>query len=318
MKIVILAFNVGLSKGLVNGPGMDLFNLAKFVSKHLPKVQLSIYTHLESNSYIPGVEIKTARYATDLLNDIRKCDVFHCWSGLTSCFLATIELANAHKKPVVLGPNLFDAVEYEKEKIFLDKVEYQKILTVNDRLKYLISKKHVLPTKDVERFMVGPDISVWTPPDKYGKHILWKGNSRHMVKDIEFAKRVRNNLKQYEFLFLGDGKPYDYNSHMKDAKKAYLYICTSLSETKGTALMEQWAAGVPSVTHPKVYMHGENYKTGIITSRDVDSYCEAISEIMEDSELREDLSLGARQYMLERFSSKLVAEEYLRVLENVS
>ena len=81
--------------------------------------------------------------------------------------------------------------------------------------------------------------------------------------------------------------------------------------------MEQWSAGVPSVTHPQVYLHGENYSTGIFISRDVDSYCEAISEIMENSELRKDLSLGARQYMLESFNPRLIVEQYLRILKDV-
>lgn len=318
MKIVILAFNIGISKGIVNGPGMDLLNLAKFVSKHLPKVQLSIYTHLESFSDIPKVEIKTVRYAADLLNDIRECDVFHCWSGLMSAFSTIIQLANTYNKPVILGPNLLDTVEYGKEKAFLKSVKYKKILTVNDRLRYSISNKHALLMDKFESLMVGPDVDLWSPPDRYAKYILWKGNSRHMVKDIEFAKEIENNLKQYEFLFLGDGRPYDYRDHIGEAKRASLYICTSLSETKGTALMEQWSAGVPSVTHPKVYLHGENYRTGIVTNRTVESYCEAISEIMENSELRKDLSTGARKYMLENFDSKLIAEQYLRILEDVS
>ena len=121
MKIVILAFNFGISKGFVNGPGMSLYNFAKFISKHFPKVELCIYTHLESFSNIPGVEIKTVRYATDLMNDIRACRVFHHWSGLTDTFLTIVQLANSNNKPVILGPNLLDTVEGKKEKRFLDR-----------------------------------------------------------------------------------------------------------------------------------------------------------------------------------------------------
>ena len=317
MRIVILAFNFGISKGLVNGPGMSLYNFAKFVSKYLPKIQLCIYTHLESHSKVPGVEVKTLRYAGDLLYDIRSCNAFHCWSGLTDTFLTVIQLANSNKKPVILGPNLFDTVNCKKEKKFLDNIEYKKILTVNDRLKYLISNKYALPTDRMESFVVGPDIDQWTPPDKYGNYILWKGNSRHMVKDIEFAKKVEDKLKQYEFLFMGDGRPYGYSGHIEEAKRAYLYISTSLSETKGMALLEQWSAGVPSVTHPKIYQHGENYRTGIITSRDIDSYCDAISEIMSNKELREDMSKGAREFVLEEFNPKLITEQYMRIIEDV-
>jgi glycosyltransferase involved in cell wall biosynthesis len=297
---------------------MSLYNFAKFASEYLPEIQLSIYTHMESSSIIPGIKIKTTKQTTDLLDDIKHCNAFHCWSGLTDTFLTIVRLANTFRKPVILGPNLFDTVEYKKEKAFLNNTEYKTILTVNDRLKYLILDKHVLLTDKIESFIVGPDIDTWCPPDKYDKYILWKGNSKHMVKDIGFAKEIRNKLRQYEFLFLGDNKPYGYSDHIEVAKKASLYISTSLSETKGMALMEQWSAGVPSVTHPKIYQHGENYKTGIITSRDVGSYCEAISEIMENSKLRNDLSLGARRFVLENFNPKLIIEQYIEIIKDVS
>ena len=64
----------------------------------------------------------------------------------------------------------------------------------------------------------------------------------------------------------------------------------------GLALAEQWTAGIPSVTHPKIYLHGENYKTGIITNRTVDDYCSTIREIMEDDTLYKSLSEGAEHY----------------------
>jgi hypothetical protein len=316
MKLVILAFNVGISKGFVNGPGMSLLNFVKFLSKYEPDIRLSIYTHLESISDIPNVDIKTTRYSTDLLNDIRECFAFHCWSGLTDSFLPLIRLANTYRKPVILGPNLFDTVEFEKEKYFLDNIEYKKILTVNDRLGYNISNKYALLKSKLQSFIVGPDVEAWTPPDRYAKYILWKGNSRHMVKDIAFAKNIKDKLSRYEFLFMGDGRPYDYRGHIEDARRAYLYMSTSLSETKGMALMEQWAAGVPSVTHPKIYQHGINYKTGIITNRNVNDYCDAISEIMENSELREDLSNGAREYILKNYDPILIVEKYKQILLN--
>jgi glycosyltransferase involved in cell wall biosynthesis len=273
---------------------------------------------LESFSEIPGVKIKTIKHTTDLTNDIKSCSVFHCWSGLINSFLNIIKIANLHKKTVILGPNLFDTVNAEREKIFLNNIKYDKILTVNDRLKYLISDKHCLLTDDIESFVVGPDVELWAPPDKYDKYILWKGNSSHMVKDISFAKKIAGKLREHKFLFLGDGRPYSYDDHVEAAKKAYLYISTSLSETKGMALLEEWSAGVPSVTHPKIYQHGVNYKTGIITNKDVDSYCEAISEIMNNKELRKDLSIGAREFILNRFDPKMIAEQYLRIVEDVS
>jgi len=319
MKIVVLAFNVGVSKNnFTNGPGMSLYNFATFVSRYLPEVDLSIYTQLETTSSVPGVKIRLARYATDLVNDIKQCSTFHCWSGLTKNFLEIINIANLHNKVVILGPNLFDTVNLKLESLFLKKIKYDKILTVNDRLKYLISNKHILLTDKLESFVVGPDLDLWSPPERYGKYILWKGNSSHMVKDIKFAKEVASRLGKYDFVFMGDGEKYRYDEHIDKAKKAYIYMSTSLSETKGMALMEQWAAGVPSITHPKIYQHGEHYGTGIVTNKDINSYCDAVKEVMENDNLRRDLSDGARLFMLRRFDPKLIAQQYSRIIDNVS
>ena len=50
----------------------------------------------------------------------------------------------------------------------------------------------------------------------------------------------------------------------------------------------------------------------------MESYCEAILEIMQDRKLRADLSDGARSFMLDRFNPKLIVDQYLKVIENVS
>ena len=64
----------------------------------------------------------------------------------------------------------------------------------------------------------------------------------------------------------------------------------------GLAMTEQWAAGIPSVSHPKIYFHGENYKTGIITSKNVDDYSKAIIEIMENDTLYKSMSYECRNF----------------------
>lgn len=87
----------------------------------------------------------------------------------------------------------------------------------------------------------------------------------------------------------------------------------SLSETIGLSMVEQWAAGIPSVTHPKIYLHRVNYFTGIITSRTVDDYVEAIEEIMEDDLLYQQLSIGARKFVEGRFLPEAVLQNFERV-----
>ena len=317
MKIVFLAFNIGISRGLTNGPGMCLYNFAKFMSKHMPEVDLSIYTRLKSTSFLSNVKIQNISNLKQLKRDISECSILHCWSGLDTCFADIIRYANNMKKYVILGPNLLDLVSSGSEREFLKNICYNKVLTVNDRLKYSLSMGHGIDLDLISVFQVGPDLDEWAPTIASERYVLWKGNRNHIVKDIGFALEVEKSLPQYRFLLLGRDSPYSYKKHISEAKGAALYFSSSISETMGLALAEQWAAGVPSVTHPNIYLHGENYKTGIITNRDVSSYCNAIIEIMENEALRKNLSQGARAYMEKNFSSEYIIDQYNRIIQYV-
>ena len=104
--------------------------------------------------------------------------------------------------------------------------------------------------------------------------------------------------------------------YMLWGKKDYkVYFSTSLSETMGMGLAEQWAAGIPSVTHPKIYLHGTNYQTGIITNRDIDSYCDAIVEIMENEYLYDSLSSGSRLFAESLFNPSKICNEYFDIIQ---
>jgi len=319
-KVVILAFNVGRSGELVNGPGISLRNLLFFLKTFYPKVSISIFTSYSVTDRVAGVRYFKINDSDSLRLEIKASDVVHCWSGLRDRFLEGVCLANKEGRPVILGPNLIDGVEYTAEQRFLDKINFDLLLTANPRLRYFLTKIHGLNFSKTDSFMVGPDLDLWTPPSKVGEYILWKGNGRNPVKDVRFAKRVSQNsrMQKYRFVFLGDEKRFDYKNCIGIASQARLYINTSLSETKGMAQLEQMAAGVPSVTHPKVYCHGENYVTGIVTNKTVDDYADAIEEIMEDNKLRKDLMAGSRSYIEENFLPQDIASKYMEILENVS
>jgi len=64
-------------------------------------------------------------------------------------------------------------------------------------------------------------------------------------------------------------------------------------------------------------MHGKNYETGIIVSRDIDSYCSAIDEFMNNDSLKKELSFGCRKYVENNFNSKIIFEKYLEVISEV-
>lgn len=310
MKITIIAFNFGPTKRFTNGPGMSLFNFCKAIA---PKIKVDLFLDLKAEVSIPGVSIFSSKDFSSFSKSIRRSDLVHHWSGLTASLMRLTEEANKLNKKLILGPNLIDCVELNKEKALLSRVNPYKILSVNDRLKYNISFNHDIHHQMIETFIVGPDLDEWTPSLKKDNFILWKGNTNHFVKDINFALKLKEKLTKYNFNIMGHPKPYNYREHINEAKQAKLYINTSLSETKSQTLMESWASGVPSVTHPKVYLHGVNYETGIIINKTEEDYAEAIAEIMENPILHSRLSDGAYQYCLKNFSYSELLNKYINI-----
>jgi len=321
-KIVIIGFNIGEAGSYVNGPGCCLFNFVNFLKKSDENIKIDIYCEIPKGRLSRDLEVRSLSDPS-LSQSIRSCDVVHLWSGMTQLQKNALVYASHLGKKIIIGPNVIDTVNFDKEQSFLfnglgdSKINYSKILTTNDKLNYKIAKDHRIPLGKIEKFLVGPDIKQWRRSENKGEFILWKGNSKHFVKDVEFALRVKEALPQYRFKFFGHPKPYDYLGHIDEAKRAKLYFSTSMSETMGLTLVEQWACGTPSVTHPKIYMHGENYKTGIITNKTIEDYCQAITEIMEDESLCKKLSTGAEEFVKNNFSRKAVLKNYFTILENL-
>jgi len=315
MNIVFLAFNYGYAGATVNGPGMCLFNFINFIKQEYSDINIKIYTKLRALTNHSQLNIYNISDHINLTKDIMKADIVHHWSGLVPGFKVALEIAHNFNKKIIIGPNLIDTVEMEKEQNFLNNLHYFKMLVVNKRLKFKIAKDHNIPLNKLEVFQVGPDIKLWKPSKIKNDTILWKGNSNQHVKDVNFALAVKDKLRgKYRFKFFGYPKPYDYFSHIDEAKKSKLIIVTSLSETMGLALAESWAAGIPSITHPKIYLHGKNYETGIITNKTVNDYVKAINEIMKNEKLYSYLSLGCRTYMENNFSAKIIVTKYIEIL----
>lgn len=307
MKLVIIAFNIGTAGRFVNGPGMTLFNFIKFYKSVIPESTIDIFTQLNCSGYQSKLISNK-----DVPSTIASADCVIHWSGITEQILNVIKLANRLDKQVIIGPNVIDTVELAKEKDYFEKVKFDKLFSVNERLVYQISKAHDIDINKIKTLMVGPDLDLWTKINEKNNAILWKGNGKQYAKDVSMGLEIAASLPQYEFKFIGHPEPYEYAKHIIHAKQCKLYMCTSKSETMGLALMEQWAAGVPSITHPKIYMHGINYKTGIITNRDINSYREAIVEIMENNDLYQHLSLGAENYMKTHFNPKNIIQKFLK------
>jgi len=295
-EITVIAFNYGNAGRYVNGPGMCLVNFVKNLKKC--GVKVNVFTKMNSN--FPGTIPLTN--LSELRSAIKRSFVLHHWSGMGLLFEYAVNLANKQEYiKVLIGPNVIDTVSFDLESSYLSKVRYDHILTANEHLKFKIAREHKIPLDKMGVLMIGPDRDLWAPIEEDNGKILWKGNSKQSVKDIKFALEVQKAMPEYEFEFIGYPKPYDYMSHIKSAKSCHLYFSTSLSETMGLGLAEQFCAGIPSVTHPKIHLNGENYRTGIITNRTVPDYCAAIREIMEDDALYRSLSKGAIEFSWKKF-----------------
>lgn len=311
MKIVVLAFNIGPAKRFTNGPGMSLHNFVKSIGS---RFKVDIFTTLRVEQKIDSVNYYSIENIAQLKSSIRSSDYVHHWSGISNHYAFGGKVANDFCKPLIIGPNVLDTVQKSDEKTLLNTVSPSYVLSVNDRLKYKISKEHELDLSRMSTFIVGPEMELWRPNGNDTGFIMWKGNSKHFAKDIDFGLKLEKALPQYNFKFIGHPSPYLYSDHIDLAKSASLYVGTSISETKSQTLMESWASGVCSVTHPKIYLHGKNYETGIITNKTIEDYSEAIIEIMEDERLRGNLRAGAYEYAVENFSSEVLFLTYCGIL----
>tara|TARA_R110002020_G_scaffold50716_9_gene143376 strand:+ start:100856 stop:101824 length:969 start_codon:yes stop_codon:yes gene_type:complete len=315
LNITFTTFNFGTSGSFVNGPGTSIYNLCRILKKYNKDINIDVFSHLE-----PGTNdrrmfnVRPLDDRRSVIKSINNSDILHNWSGLGKLHKEYIYIANKNKKDVFIGPNAIDCVSLLSEKAFLKNLSFKKIFTINTRLRHLISKEHEIDLSRINLLMVGPDPAVWAPSEEKKFDVLWKGNAAHFVKDVEFGISVSKRLPQYSFKFIGYPDPYRYKDHIEDAKSSKIYMCTSLSETMGIALMEQWLAGVPSITHPKIYLHGANYETGIVTNRDLDSYCEAVVEIMSNNNLHASMSQGCRLYMENNFSDKNTYNNYMNII----
>ncbi len=311
IKIVILTFNYGLAGKYPNGPGICLSNFCDAIKQN-SEINLKVFSILS-----PGYFKKDFVYAFEFdeaAKAIRDCDILHLWSGIDHNFKTLIEYANKYDKKVIIGPNVIDTVNTEKEKLFLNNICYDKLLTVNNYFRLKISNKYKISLDKINVYLVGPDIELWKPSIIKNNKILWKGNGGQFVKDVDFALKIKDKLNKFEFEMLGYPKPYDYFEHIEKAKQCKVYISTSLSESMGLTLLESMAAGIPAIIHPGIYFDIINYSTAIISNKTIDSYCSIINELMNNKTMYDEISYGCFKYMRDNFNYEKVAANYIEII----
>jgi len=99
---------------------------------------------------------------------------------------------------------------------------------------------------------------------------------------------------------------------------ADIFCLASYREGFGLSIIEAAAAGLPCVAH-KIYGVTDAVVDGVtgllVPARDVDAFVQAIAELVERPDIRENMGLAAIQRVRQNFSQKVVVQAWLDFYE---
>jgi len=307
LKIFIICFNFGKAGSAINGPAMSLIRFKSIMESHGVKVSVASFLKSERENCIDLKNLKKC------YKEVSDADIVHHWSGDSEIFSTILGMADYLGKKIVVGPNVIDDTNISKSNKIIKRFRDAKLLSPSD---YHSMEMSCLYKTHFNTLKIGPDFKKWTFGEKEN-FILWKGNSKHAVKDVAMGLEIQKKLNKYKFVFIGYPNTYNYFSHIDIAKKAYLYIGTSISETKCNTLLEQWACGTPSVTNPGMKEQGIHMKTGIVCNKDIDSYCKSIEMLMESPDLIKEMQLNASSYVRDKYSEENTINDYKNIIGDI-
>lgn len=300
--ILLISFNFFNPAGVNSGPGISIWGLCSILER--AGIEYKVFSHV----YSMDRKVKSIKDITD--DDIKRAKHIIYWSGLISDMYKVLDRIQKYKNFIV-GPNLLDGVEKEKEAVFLKRFNPLKIMCTNTMIKYKILSTHNLNEEKIHTFMSPPDLSLWKKTDKED-FILWKGNPNHFVKNYNLAKDIVFNLKNERVLVCLN---YNYLKHIELASKASLFFSTSMSETISMNLLEQWSCGTPAVITPGHFLRGDNYGCSIIAEGNTDDFVKKIREVFHNKVLLRHMSDYSYEWMQQNFSDKVVLDNFYRILE---
>lgn len=141
------------------------------------------------------------------------------------------------------------------------------------------------------------------------------------------AKKILSKHSNVEFVWVGSGEPedeaplreagvnitgfLDRDRALEETAKLDIFLQTSLYEGLSLALLEAQAAGIPAVVsnipgNDEVVQHEQ---CGFVGNNEAEltSYTE---RLVESADLREQLGMGARQYVQQNFSFDAMGDQY--------
>jgi len=137
-------------------------------------------------------------------------------------------------------------------------------------------------------------------------HFIGQGSLVSMLN--KFSNRIN---------YLGEQPHSSIPSYMR---KADIFVFPSKWEGTPTVVLEAMSSGLPVVSTPvgDIPLIIQNKKNGIICKRNKDEFAKSISELQQDSKLRETIAKNARKYIEENYNFKkiadLVEKSYYKIL----
>ena len=153
IKICLLAFNVGEAGGYSNGPGNCIYNFIKIIKRYGSNINLDVFSEMQLGTLGSKSKASFAKNKIQLYESIKECNILHIWSGIGRVQLEAAIFAKAMGKKVIVGPNCLDTVFKQKEQAFMSGFEPDLVLTVNDSLKYKLSKEYNLSLDKITKLL---------------------------------------------------------------------------------------------------------------------------------------------------------------------
>jgi glycosyltransferase involved in cell wall biosynthesis len=224
-----------------------------------------------------------------------------------------------------------------------------RVIVVSETSRADVEAAFNLPSERVRTVYNGVDTDTFRPLEgleRQPQKLLYVGNSEdrnkgarffleaiNMLKDeidfrVTFVDNFKHNLKLAPRLvnefglnsivdFTGRISTDDLVRHYNEAR---LFVTSSVHEGFGLPLAEAMACGAPVLgteigAYREIVRHGES--GWLVPPRDPRALADAIRMLWNDAALRERLSAGGRQRVLETFNWRKAAEETLAVYEEV-
>lgn len=175
--------------------------------------------------------------------------------------------------------------------LFLSRLNFKKGLDLLSKAFGAVARTR----SDVHLFLAGPD------DEGYGKKVRQWLNDERVLDRVTFAGMLEGERKDAAIA------------------AADIFVLPSYTENFGIAIAEALAAGLPVIISNKVNIWCEvsDAHAGLVVNCDADELARAISTLLDNCELRQDLGAAGRQLVAEKFTWPSVAAKMTAVYRDV-